>query len=109
MRWLASRTLTVIRQRRKRAYNARRYAWAAALLLLVACSTTPTKTGERDTPPDVSQCRQHRTADIQSRPRFWWELPDALAEAVYLLAEERRLRALERDCIERMKAKGVIR
>jgi hypothetical protein len=93
--------------------RAQRIAWLrrAALLivvLLAGCQSVPVA-GEKPQPPNVSQCQQHRTPNLDPAPMFFWQLPEYLATAVYTLAEERRLRRLEQACIAGMKAEGAVR
>lgn len=78
------------------------------LLLLTGCAGRAVVPDPPE-PPRVSQCRQHATADLPDAPWFFWELPDFLALAVGTLAEERALRTLEQECIDRLKAEGQIR
>ena len=107
MRYLVASSLVAMRQRRIRAYRRLRCAWAAsALVLLAGCKTVPVAVTSE--PPTIA-CRQHNTADLQPPPYYVWEFPTYTAHLIGLLIEERRLRALEQDCIEQHRAKGVIR
>jgi hypothetical protein len=80
----------------------------AVLVILAGCQSVPVA-GEKPQPPNVSQCQQHRTPNLDPAPMFFWQLPEYLATAVYTLAEERRLRRLEQACIAGMKAEGAVR
>jgi hypothetical protein len=83
-------------------------ALAITLAVIVAgCKTIPTAPSEQQ--PAPIDCRQHNTADLPHAPLMWWDWPDFLALVIGTLAEERTLRGIEQDCIERHKAESVIR
>lgn len=82
---------------------------ALLLLCLTACATPSSGPTTPPLPPRVD-CRQAAT-DEPARPEAWTleGLSVALASALGVLTEERRLRSLERRCVERLKRDGVIR
>ena len=79
------------------------------MLLLAGCATTPTVAPPAPDPPRVD-CTQGRTAQVPAWPTlWWWDGPPWAIQVLALLEEERRLRALEHQCLAQLKARRVIR
>lgn len=88
----------------------KRFCSALALTAALAgCASTTPKPRPAPEPP-VIRCELGPTADPEDPPADW--LRDGPEWAARLLGgwrEERRLRALERDCLARARREGLIR
>lgn len=74
---------------------------------LVGCQTVPV-VPEYD-PPNVTGCKQGSTQPVPAWPVLFIATgPAYTVQVLYLLAEERALRAKEHDCLQRMKRGGLI-
>lgn len=59
--------------------------------------------------PEV-RCQQARTAEVPPWPDDWLSDGPAFAiQVLGILTEERRLEAVERECLDRLRREGVIR
>lgn len=87
-------------------------ARASALLAcaLSACAGTPKVSDPTDHEPVRVDCRERAGQPVPPWPLLWFLMgPSYTIELLGLIEQDRTLRHLEHQCIDRLKAKGVIR
>lgn len=91
--------------------HARSLYLPTALLLfasLTGCATKAVKPSHEPAPPQV-KCEQGQTPDLADWPEDWLrDGPPWAIEVLGVLEEERRLRAIEHQCLQRLRKAGVI-